>query len=68
MDAGTNSEIVYSFISGAHQSHFNLNSVTGEIRTKQKLDYETYSKYEFMVEAADKGTPQRNAEVKVIIY
>uniref|UniRef100_A0A287A9K1 Protocadherin alpha 13 n=1 Tax=Sus scrofa TaxID=9823 RepID=A0A287A9K1_PIG len=57
-DDGTNADIIYSFrrpVSPAVLYAFSINSDSGEIRTKGKLDFEERKLYEISVEAIDKG-------------
>ncbi|PIO33840.1 hypothetical protein AB205_0163040 [Aquarana catesbeiana] len=56
-DEGLNGQVTYSFghIKKIAQQAFTIDSVTGEIRTKGQLDFETTKSYEVMVEAEDGG-------------
>ncbi|KAM5173172.1 protocadherin gamma-B7-like isoform 2-T2 [Mantella aurantiaca] len=56
-DEGLNGQVTYSFghIKKIAQQVFTIDSVTGEIRTKGQLDFETTKSYEMMVEAEDGG-------------
>uniref|UniRef100_A0A8C2UIW8 Protocadherin alpha subfamily C, 2 n=1 Tax=Chinchilla lanigera TaxID=34839 RepID=A0A8C2UIW8_CHILA len=57
-DDGTNGDIVYSFrrpVSPAVSYAFNIDPKSGEIRTKNKVDFEENKSYEIPVEAVDKG-------------
>ncbi|KFO19349.1 Protocadherin alpha-13 [Fukomys damarensis] len=57
-DDGPNADIVYSFrrpISPAVVHAFNINPKSGEIRIKDKLDFEENKFYEISVEAVDRG-------------
>ncbi|XP_060765443.1 protocadherin gamma-C5-like [Neoarius graeffei] len=59
-DEGVNSEILYSF--GPHTSEmihnlFSVDSISGDIKVKNNLDYETGSSFKFDIVAKDKGTP-----------
>ncbi|XP_059845915.1 protocadherin-10-like [Hypanus sabinus] len=59
LDDGLNGEIIYSFrshISAASRELFDLNSKTGEIRLKGKLDYEKKRGFEINIQAMDKGS------------
>eukprot|EP00079_Xenopus_tropicalis_P015490 XP_004913203.1 PREDICTED: protocadherin gamma-B5-like [Xenopus tropicalis] len=58
-DEGTNAQIIY-FISKKSESNFytsifNINSITGEITTKEKLNFETTEHYEMSVQVKDGG-------------
>ncbi|XP_035983400.1 protocadherin gamma-C5 isoform X8 [Fundulus heteroclitus] len=61
IDEGQNGEIEYSF--GSHTpdsvlSIFNIDSTSGRITLKGKLDFETTTNYELDVSAKDKGSPR----------
>ncbi|KAM4875266.1 uncharacterized protein RHO17_007711 [Thomomys bottae] len=69
-DEGSNREVVYSFssdVSSPVLKKFNIDPITGEIRTKGKLDYEDTKAYELQVIASDKGTPQMSGHCKVSV-
>ncbi|XP_008303736.1 protocadherin beta-15-like [Stegastes partitus] len=70
LDEGSNSEIEYSF--GKTQKKkvhdtFELDSVTGEIRVKGKIDFEETELYRLDLQASDKGQPPWTAESRVVI-
>ncbi|XP_054454171.1 protocadherin alpha-7-like [Anoplopoma fimbria] len=70
LDEGSNSEIEYSF--GKTQNKkvhdtFELDSVTGEIRVKGKVDFEDTEVYRLDLQASDKGQPPWTAESRVVI-
>ncbi|XP_063784886.1 protocadherin gamma-B5-like isoform X8 [Pseudophryne corroboree] len=56
-DEGLNGQVTYSFghIKKNAQQIFTVDPVTGEIRTKGPLDFETTKSYEMIVEAEDGG-------------
>nr|DBA30662.1 TPA: hypothetical protein GDO54_006617 [Pyxicephalus adspersus] len=56
-DEGLNGQVTYSFghIKKTVLQVFTIDSITGEIRTKGQLDFETTKSYEVMVEAEDGG-------------
>ncbi|XP_036450608.1 protocadherin gamma-C5-like [Colossoma macropomum] len=59
-DEGLNNEISYSF--GPHtpdlvHNLFSVDSVTGEVKVKNKIDFETDNSFDFDIVARDKGTP-----------
>ncbi|XP_041911100.1 protocadherin alpha-13-like [Arvicola amphibius] len=57
-DEGTNGDIIYSFrrpVSPAVGYAFYIDPSSGEVRTKDQLDYEENKLYEIPVEAVDKG-------------
>ncbi|KAM5298221.1 protocadherin beta-8-like [Ctenodactylus gundi] len=58
VDIGVNGEISYSFFQASDKigETFEINSVTGEIRLKEQLDFENIQSFEFNVEARDGGS------------
>ncbi|XP_061582078.1 protocadherin alpha-8-like [Cololabis saira] len=69
-DEGSNSEIEYSLgktLKKKVYDIFELNSKSGEIKTKAKVDFEENDVYKLDVEASDKGTPPLTGECRVII-
>lgn len=48
-DAGANSDITYSIISGNTDNVFELNSSTGLLKIVKQLDYETIPEYEVSI-------------------
>ncbi|XP_038157776.1 protocadherin alpha-13-like [Cyprinodon tularosa] len=69
-DDGTNGEIEYTF--GKTQKKkvydiFELDSLTGEIRVKGKVDYEETEIYKLDLQASDRGQPPWTGESRVII-
>ncbi|XP_074530021.1 protocadherin alpha-8-like isoform X7 [Halichoeres trimaculatus] len=69
-DEGLNSEIVYSLRS-KDQDHvldiFEIESQTGVIKVKGKIDFEEKKAFEIRVEASDKGQPPMSAHCKVLV-
>ncbi|KAK7922753.1 hypothetical protein WMY93_009655 [Mugilogobius chulae] len=69
-DDGTNGEIEYSLreslIRGV-KNIFTLNKITGEIATKEQLNFEEFDRYELDIEASDKATPPLTGECRVIV-
>ncbi|XP_029021013.1 protocadherin alpha-3-like [Betta splendens] len=70
LDEGPNGDIEYSF--GKTQKKkvhdtFEINSVTGEIRVKGKVDFEDTEVYRLDLQASDKGQPPLTAESRVVI-
>ncbi|XP_071313457.1 protocadherin alpha-8-like isoform X6 [Trachinotus anak] len=69
-DEGLNSEIVYSLRS-KDQNHildiFEIDSQTGVIKVKGKIDYEEKKAFEIRVEASDKGQPPMSTHCKVLV-
>ncbi|XP_045407006.1 protocadherin gamma-B7 isoform X15 [Lemur catta] len=66
-DEGLNSEITYSFLGVADKTQhvFSLDSTTGNIVTRQPLDFEEVERYTMNVEAKDRGS--LSTQCKVII-
>nr|XP_020655037.1 protocadherin alpha-3-like isoform X7 [Pogona vitticeps] len=59
LDEGTNQDVIYSFqnhVPVKLKNTFTLDSITGEIRTKEQLDFEENHQYEIQVQASDKGS------------
>ncbi|XP_033989870.1 protocadherin alpha-2-like [Trematomus bernacchii] len=70
LDEGMNSKILYSFINRGNidpSNIFDLNSETGEITVKGRLDYEETPAYEVRVQAKDQGISPRSAHAKLLI-
>ena len=65
LDVGPLGEISYSI--GAGGEPFNIDSSTGEVRLVMDLDYETASRYQFIVTAANQGVLGRSSEILVLI-
>uniref|UniRef100_A0A8C6CVP6 Cadherin domain-containing protein n=1 Tax=Moschus moschiferus TaxID=68415 RepID=A0A8C6CVP6_MOSMO len=57
LDAGTHGELSYSFFQSSNQviQAFEVNTVTGDIRLKKKLDFEEIRSYLMEIEASDGG-------------
>ncbi|XP_061399055.1 protein dachsous-like, partial [Musca vetustissima] len=66
LDLGENAVIRYSLLSA--NSSFQVNPLTGEITTREPLDREISSVYEFVAEARDQGTPYRSSRVTVKVH
>ncbi|XP_014835368.1 PREDICTED: protocadherin alpha-10-like, partial [Poecilia mexicana] len=69
-DEGLNGEIEYTF--GKTQKKkvydiFELDSITGEIRVKGKVDFEETEIYRLDLQASDKGQPPWTGESRVVI-
>ncbi|MBN3297361.1 FAT4 protein, partial [Amia calva] len=71
LDFGSNAEIVYSFspyTPDKTQETFILNSVSGEIRVKEMIDFEEIKMFEIHVIATDKGANSMSGDCKLIIF
>ncbi|XP_053101880.1 protocadherin alpha-5-like [Hemicordylus capensis] len=70
LDEAVNKEITYSFqnrVPVKLKNIFTLDSITGEIRTKEKLDFEENHQYEILVQASDKGSNPMTGYCSVVI-
>ncbi|XP_060771154.1 protocadherin alpha-2-like [Neoarius graeffei] len=70
LDEGVNGELVYSLTAGGSPKIFDkfvINSITGEITTKERLDREETSAYEIRAQARDRGSPSRSTHCKVLV-
>ncbi|XP_028272664.1 protocadherin alpha-3-like [Parambassis ranga] len=70
LDEDINSKILYSFIKRGNidpSKIFDLNSETGEITVKGRLDYEETPSYEVRVQAMDQGASPRSAHAKLLV-
>ncbi|XP_026214077.1 protocadherin alpha-8-like [Anabas testudineus] len=69
-DEGSNAEIEYSLRSKG-QDHvldvFGIDSKTGAILIKGKIDYEENTAFEIHAQASDKGQPPMSADCKVLV-
>ena len=65
-DDGENGTIFYSLDSSV-QDTFSLNSTTGRITTRTRLDYERQAQYQFSVSASDMGNPPQVSVVTVLL-
>ena len=57
IDAGNNGTVRYMIKKDEHNA-FQIDSTSGEIKTKRNLDRETEDKYELIIEAYDLGSPK----------
>nr|CAH7723484.1 unnamed protein product [Callosobruchus chinensis] len=68
-DQGANGSVVYTLMDpGGHQRYngtFSLDSLTGQLTTKTKLDREQTSNYEIYVIARDQGIPPQSSTATV---
>ncbi|XP_017559225.2 protocadherin alpha-2-like [Pygocentrus nattereri] len=70
LDEGVNGELVYSISVGGSSKisdQFAIDTVTGEITVKGKLDHEENPALEIRAQARDKGTPSRVTHCKVLV-
>ncbi|XP_030224424.1 protocadherin alpha-12 isoform X11 [Gadus morhua] len=70
LDEGINGEVAYSFIERGDFNPgqlFSINSQTGEITVKGKLDFEKNSAYDIRIQAKDEGMPSRSVHGKVLV-
>ncbi|XP_069026659.1 protocadherin alpha-2-like isoform X18 [Embiotoca jacksoni] len=70
LDEGVNSKLVYSFVKRGNNdpsNMFYLNSETGEITVKGRLDHDETPAYEVRVQAMDQGASPRSAHAKLLI-
>lgn len=69
-DQGTNGSVTYSLQSGVNQRYpnvFSLDTMTGQLTTKIKLDREQIEFYEVQVIARDQGIPPLSATATILI-
>lgn len=69
-DQGTNGSVTYSLHASVQQSYpnmFALDSLTGQLTIKNKLDRETIADYEIQVIARDQGIPQQSSTATVFL-
>ncbi|GFR97049.1 fat cadherin [Elysia marginata] len=66
IDAGANGQITYRFAEGLPQN-FEIDSLTGSIRIRRQLDYETTQVHNLTGLAEDSGQPPRSGSCKLII-
>ncbi|XP_058263971.1 protocadherin alpha-5-like isoform X5 [Hemibagrus wyckioides] len=69
-DEGLNREIVYSFVNHDNDriiDSFAINSDSGEITVKGKLDHEQSNAVEIRVQARDRGITPRSAFCKILV-
>ncbi|XP_039976665.1 protocadherin gamma-C3-like [Xiphias gladius] len=70
LDDGSNGEVVYSFgsdVKGKIRELFDIDSVTGEIVVKGRVDFEEQDSYDIDVQASDKGIIPFRTDKSVII-
>nr|XP_056718272.1 protocadherin alpha-3-like [Euleptes europaea] len=67
LDEGINQEISYSFTNNDPSNIFTIDSDTGEIKVKGKVDFEENSVYSIEIEAKDKGSPPLSGHCTILI-
>ncbi|XP_053284314.1 protocadherin alpha-3-like [Pleuronectes platessa] len=70
LDEGANGEVVYSFGSDVKdkiRELFEIDSVTGEITVKGRVDFEEQDSYDIDIQASDKGSIPFSTDKSVII-
>ncbi|CDQ86955.1 unnamed protein product [Oncorhynchus mykiss] len=70
LDEGTHADIAYSFMKRGNVNSaddFSIDSQSGEITVKRKLDHEENAAYEIRVQARDQGSSPRSGYSKVLV-
>ncbi|XP_013862776.1 protocadherin 2 alpha c isoform X2 [Austrofundulus limnaeus] len=70
LDEGSNGDVFYSFSSYTPErvrQMFSMDTVTGEIRVKNNIDYEETNSYEMYIQAMDKGPAPVAVHCKVVV-
>lgn len=70
-DQGTNGSVTYSLhqeVNFLYPGIFSLDSMTGQLTVKTKLDRETTSDYELKIIAKDHGTPPQSSTATVFLF
>ncbi|KAI5710531.1 hypothetical protein M8J76_011971 [Diaphorina citri] len=70
-DQGTNGSVTYSLhqdVNFLYPGIFSLDSITGQLTVKTKLDRETITDYELKVIAKDHGTPPQSSTATVFLF
>ncbi|KAJ6661385.1 hypothetical protein lerEdw1_015013 [Lerista edwardsae] len=67
VDEGMNKEISYSISNSIPSNIFSIQSDTGEIRVKGKVDFEDINLYNIEIEAKDKGSPPLSGHCSILI-
>lgn len=66
-DSGKNAVVRYSIIGDHANDAFHIEPLTGNIKTRLRLDRESESRIEFLVIAYDSGNPQLSGTASVIV-
>ncbi|XP_010214303.1 PREDICTED: protocadherin-23-like, partial [Tinamus guttatus] len=66
-DAGSNAEVLYSIESEEGTGYFEIDIISGELRTTQSLSYAERSNYRMVVTAKDQGIPSLQGHAAVCI-
>ncbi|KAM6222497.1 protocadherin alpha-10-like [Rhynchocyon petersi] len=70
LDEGSNSHVLYSFandVSPNIEASFCIDSTSGEIKVRGKIDFEEARLYKIQIEAVDKGNPPMFGHCTVLI-
>ena len=63
MDNDDNALLIYNIVEEDARDAFDIDTRTGAIKSKVKLDHEVATDYEFTVQVTDMGEPKHSAEV-----
>ncbi|XP_062576129.1 cadherin EGF LAG seven-pass G-type receptor 2-like isoform X1 [Saccostrea cucullata] len=66
-DDGLNALLVYSIVNPDQNLPFWIDSATGDVKVKSKLDHEKHENYNFVVMARDQGTPVKSDTTNVFV-
>lgn len=66
-DDGLNSQLVYSIVNPDEDLPFWIDSATGDVKVKSKLDREQHETYSFVVMAKDRGAPAQSDTTSVFV-
>lgn len=68
-DSGKNGEITYKILTGSPNSSglFTIDKNSGHLSLIRKLDYETAQRHSLLIVGSDKGVPQLQANLTVLV-
>lgn len=66
-DQGFNGRVRYVLLDTANNSPFTLDATSGILRTNKLLDREFTAKYDLLVQAIDRGTPELSGAASVVV-
>lgn len=67
-DLGLGGNVRYALVGGVgEEEDFELDEVSGVLRVKRELDYETTSIYNLTIRAHDMGTPSLSSETFIVV-